>query len=461
MSENENGTPPSDPNEAATTIGLPTPARPAEEASASTSSEAVEDQGLVIEAKADATVGESSEVQGSVEADAAPQEDATPQEVVATPQPASEPQEASESDEEVHRSLMWPVDPQHQNAIGVLSESLSGVEVVSEAERPRPSRALNLLLLVICLGIGGAGSQQLSYYASADREARETEIAVCDANREKLVQTVANYHIEKLRALNKGDSEIVDTIKSAYFPSVQANEMEMSSAARADNVYKIFRELKSAQENTFFGLAGVLSIASEPPHAEIYKRKVGEKDFKPVMSKKNGKDVVAYTPKTGTYNVQVEDITQDYEFELRFTDKLKRFKELTDAEKKLLGEGEKPPVETHEVTYRAERFIISRYQWVKDGGTGDFGMNKLIKLIPNYVQGYHSFDWSKAESKTFETLEECETFQKSTDASICRAIPCIEDFDKVDARAEAKEKASKKRGRRRGKKSEPLLCRPR
>ena len=92
---------------------------------------------------------------------------------------------------------------------------------------------------------------------------------------------------------------------------------------------------------------------------------------------------------------------------------------------------------------------MSRYQWIKDGGTGQFGMTKLIKMVPDYVQAYHSYDWSKEKAMEFETLDECVEFQKANDASLCRALPRLEDFEKADARKEEEEKKSKKRGRRR------------
>ena len=431
MSENENGTPPpSDTQEAATTIGHPVPAQSVEEADSHVAVEASEEQSLVIEAKPESAEAKVEPAEAKVEpAEAEPavtQTDESRDDKVAS---------ADEGDDETHRSLMWPVDPEHKNAIGVLSETLDGVKVVEEVARKRPSRALNLMLLVICIGISVAGAQQLASYASADREARETELAVCKFNRGNLEQTMANYHIESLRSLNTSDDKIAQSIQSEY----------LVDAGRADEIYETFRGLKAKQANSFFGLAGVISLASEPKHAKIYKRRVGEKDFKPVMTKKNGKDVVAYTP----YNLQIEDITESYEFELRFTDELKRFKELTDEEKKLLKEGEKPPVETLPVKYRAERFTVSRYQWVKDGGSGDFGMNKLVKMVPDYVQGYLSYDWSKGESKEFETLDECVEFQKANNASICRGLPRLEDFEKADARKEEEEKKNK-RGRRRG-----------
>ena len=156
MSENENGTPPSsDTNEAATTIGLPTPAKSSEESDSHGVTEASEEQALVIEPKsgpaaaevapAEAEVNPAEAAASSIESDA----------VQAGPDQA-------EDDDEVHRSLMWPVDPDHKNAIGVLSETLDGVKVIEEAPRKRPSRALNLMLLVICIGISVAGAQQLA-----------------------------------------------------------------------------------------------------------------------------------------------------------------------------------------------------------------------------------------------------------------------------------------------------------
>ena len=110
MSENENGTPPpSDTQEAATTIGHPAPAQSVEEADSHVAVEASEEQSLVIEAKVDPA---EAKVDPAETESAEAQADESGDDKAAS---------ADEDDDETHRSLMWPVDPEHKNAIGVLS----------------------------------------------------------------------------------------------------------------------------------------------------------------------------------------------------------------------------------------------------------------------------------------------------------------------------------------------------
>ena len=416
MSENENGThPPADPNEAKTTVGVPAPA----ETSA-------KGEGASTDADADQSI--------SAEADGASAEESASFGI--SPKSDDEdPSEVSIDDQDgVHRALAWPVDPEHANAIGLLSEQLEGVKSVEVESRKKPSRALNLLLLIACIAIGTLGATQLSYYASPDREARLTELALCKYDRKNLEQETANYEIERYLSLGYDKTKVATELVKTY----------NVSQGRAEEIISVFYDNKRAQGNAFFGLSGKLSIASEPKNARIYMRRVGEKDFKPVMVKKDDKEVVAYTP----YTVQVEDITTSYEVELRFTFEDKRFVELTDEEKKALPEGEKPPIETLDVKYRNDGFKVSRYQWIRDGGSGEFSINKMITMVPDYVQHYHTFDWAKNKVKEFETLEECETFQRANDASICRIVPRLETWEKEDERREQAKKGKKRRRRR-------------
>ena len=412
MSENENGTPPpADPN-------MPAPAP---------SAEGVEEPSSV----ADSSDHPATQAE---EASFAPSPKSSGDEV--SEEVAD--QGASDSDpaEEVHRALAWPVDPDHANAIGLLSEQLEGVKSVEVDTRKKPSRALNLLLLITCIAIGTLGATQLSYYASPDREARLTELAICRVDRTTLEQEMANYEIERYLSLGYNNAKIEGELVKTY----------NVSGLRAKELVSVFNDLKREQKNAFFGLSGKISISSEPKNARIFMRRAGERDFKPVMVNKKGKQVVAYTP----YTVQIEDITTSYEFELRFTDELKRYKELTDEEKKALPEGEKPPVEVLEVKYRNDGFKISRYQWIKDGGSGEFSITKMVNMIPDYVQHYHTFNWDKNKTEEFETLDECTQYQKSNDATTCRPVHRLENWEKEDERREeAKKNRRGKRRRRR------------
>lgn len=410
MSENENGTPPpADPN-------MPAPAP---------SAEGVEEPSAVADSS---DHSETQAEEASFALSPKSSDDEASEEVAE--------QEDGDSDpaEEVHRALAWPVDPDHANAIGLLSEQLEGVKSIEVDARKKPSRALNLLLLIACIAIGTLGATQLSYYASPDREARLTELAICRVDRTTLEQEMANYEIERYISVGYNNAKIEEELIKTY----------NVSDLRAKELVSVFNDLKREQKNAFFGLSGKISISSEPKNARIFKRRVGEKDFKPVMVDKKGKQVVAYTP----YTVQIEDITTSYEFELRFTDELKRYKELTDEEKKALPEGEKPPTEPLEVKYRNDGFKISRYQWIKDGGSGEFSITKMVNMIPDYVQHYHTFNWEKNQTKEFETSDECTQYRKkNTDTTICRPIHRLENWEKEDERREEAKK--NKRGKRR------------
>ena len=124
-----------------------------------------------------------------------------------------------------------------------------------------------------------------------------------------------------------------------------------------------------------------------------------------------------------------------------------------DEEKKALPEGEKPPIEVHEVKYRNDGFKVSRYQWIKDGGSGEFSIIKMITMVPDYVEHYNTFNWAKNKTEEFDTLEECTTYQKeNNDTTLCRAIPRLENWDKEDERreeAKKNKKGKRRRGRRR------------
>ena len=346
MSENDNGAPPpSDPNEVKTTIGMPVPARTDDDAEQPPSSDLEAAPAEVIEAD-------------------------------------------DQQDEDTH--FAWPVDPEHANAIGTLSEQLVGVEVdFAGFQHKKPSRALNFILLVAVIATTAVGMNLLAFYSSPDRAARLTEKVMCEAELDVLQKRAAG---ERQR--------------------------------------------------------GTLNIDSAPNQAKVFQYDDKAGSFLPVPAKTaEGEAMDALTPAT----ISNLDINQTYRFKLTFTDTLKRQKELSDEEKKELKEGEKPPIEEMPVQYRDEEITVARYQWIQDGATGTFRFQKIVSLTPDYVEYYHAFDWKSGKAERFETLEECKEFRQKdkTDASICRAIPRAENWEKRDARIEAEEKASKKRGRKR------------
>jgi hypothetical protein len=286
----------------------------------------------------------------------------------------------------------WPIDPEHTNAISALSEQISGVSVVEAIDHQKPaSRALNFILLVAVIASTVIGIQQVSFYSSPDRAARLTERVICEAE----------YDVLKKRA---------------------AGEKQL----------------------------GTLQIESAPTQAKVYRR--GEDgSFAPVSAKTSeGETMDALTPAT----LSNLDINQTYTFRLSFTDTLKRPVEMTDEEKKKMEEEKrKPEMETHPAPYREEEFTVARYQWIQDGGTGTFRFQKIVSLVPSTIEYWHAFNWKTGKAERFETSEECNQAQSasSADMTLCRAIPFVESWERVDKRREEAEKQSKrgKRGRKR------------
>ena len=306
----------------------------------------------------------------------------------ASSNPIVEPLDISNTESNEGSALVWPIDADHANAVSVLSEQMSGVKVFSSGYvHEQPSRALNFILLTLVVVVGIAGSLALKHYSSSDREARLMEKAICKAD------------------------------------------------------YVALTELTKQRQY------GTLVIESAPEQAKVL-RSVDGSPMEEIMGKTaDGKEMATLTPAT----LKDLDINKMYKFKLRFTDTLKRPKELTDEEKKALKEGEKPPVEEMDVDYRDEVFEVARYQWIKDGATGSFRFQKIVPMTPDYIEYYYTFNWSKGKEARFEGpggLAECEAYQKENDASICRGIPRSENFEKKDAREEA-EKKGRKRGRRR------------
>lgn len=358
MSENENGVPSSsDSTEAKTTIGMPSPTRPAED-----------DLALTVPDEEPAAAASEDEV--------------APEESVSQVGEGSVSAEANISEDE---QFTWPVDPEHANAISTLSEQISGVSVVEAMDHHRPSsRALNFLLLVLVVASTVFGVQQVSYYSSPDRAARLTEKVICEAE----------FDVLKKRA---------------------AGEKQL----------------------------GTLLIESAPTQAKVYKK--GEDgSFAPVSAKTSeGEQMDALTPTT----LSNLDINQTYTFRLSFTDTLKRPVEMTDEEKKKMEEEKrKPEMEEHPAPYRDEEFTIARYQWIQDGGTGTFRYQKIVSLVPSTIEYWHAFNWKTGKAERFETSEECNQAQSAStaDMTLCRGIPFVESWERIDKRREDEEKKSKK-----------------
>jgi hypothetical protein len=292
---------------------------------------------------------------------------------------------------------VWPTDPEHTNAVQLLSEQVAGVELVHEPDHESaPSKALNLILVLMVIGVGGFGAQMLTYYSSADREAREMETAACKVEMNTREQLLADKQV------------------------------------------------------------GTLRIETEPKQAKI-ERSINGEPYEVIKGKTAaGEEIDALTPA----DFKNLDINQGYKFRLTFTDTLKRFKEDEKekgkkgkkADKEAEAENKEREVEELKVAYRTEEFHVARYQWIQDGATGSFRTQKIINLVPQDVEHYYTFDWKSGKDQTFETMSECEAFARDNDATICRPIPAVKNWETEDARREAEAKKSKrgKRGRRRG-----------
>ena len=310
--------------------------------------------------------------------------------------------------------FVWDTDPEHTNAVGILSETVAGVDVLPSAIPSLPSRALNFILTVMILAVGAFGFVMLEHYSSKDREARLTEEAVCKVD------------------------------------------------------YDVKRQLLNQKQY------GELRIETDPPQAIVSKVIEGQdKDFKVIMGKTSeGKEMNALTP-TPIKNL---DINQHYTFQLELVKTLKRKRTVEDEEDKKGKKGKKSKkkkadqakekkeekeqiIEELKVAYRTETFHVDRYQWIQDGATGSFRFQKVIKMTPAVLEepktdeelaysAYYSFDWKSKKDMTFKSLSECKTFvaDSKTDATLCRPIPFVKTFETEDTR---KEDAESKKGKRR------------
>jgi len=315
-----------------------------------------------------------------------------PKTVAAPAAPAAAP--AALSVEELLKDFKWPTDPEHANAVRLLSEEVEGIDLVPELHAAPESRALNFLLLLLVIAVGGAGMQALSHYSSPEREARLKEVAMCKVEQDTKTQLLAEKQY------------------------------------------------------------GALRIESEPSQAKVF-QSVDGGPFTPIMGKTaDGVEMAALTPTT----INNLDINRTYKFKLELTETLRRFKDeggdkkdKKDADAAAAAAaapaGDRP-VEELLVDYRADEFQVARYQWIQDGATGAFRTQKIAQLVPADAEHYYSFDWKTGEDKTFATESECRDFQRSADATLCRPVPRVKSFETEDARKEAEAKGAKgKKGR--------------
>lgn len=294
--------------------------------------------------------------------------------------PAAEPAATAAAD---ISDFKWPTDPEHANAVSLLSEEVKGMDLVPEEPAPPESRALNFILLLLVISVGGAGMKALAHYSSPDREARLKELAMCKV------------------------------------------DMDTKRQLLAEKQY------------------GALRIESEPSQAKVF-QSVDGGPFTPIMGKTaEGVEMAALTPTT----ISNLDINRSYKFKLELTETLRRFKEEEGDKKDKKDAPAVPaaerPVEELMVDYRADEFHVARYQWIQDGATGAYRTQKVAQLVPADNEHYYSFDWTKGEDKTFATESECRDFQRANDATLCRPVPRVKNFETEDARKEEEAKGAK------------------
>lgn len=262
------------------------------------------------------------------------------------------------------------------------------MSLVPEEHAPSESRALNFILLLLVIAVGSAGMKALLHYSSPEREARLKEAAMCKV------------------------------------------DMDTKRQLLAEKQY------------------GALRIESEPSQAKVF-QSVDGGPFTPIMGKTaEGVEMAALTPTT----INNLDINRSYRFKLELTETLRRFKEEEGDKKDKKDAAATPaaerPVEELMVDYRADEFHVARYQWIQDGATGAYRTQKVAQLVPADTEHYYSFDWKTGEDKTFATESECRDFQRSADATLCRPVPRVKNFETEEARKEAEAKGAGAKGKK-------------
>jgi hypothetical protein len=321
------------------------------------------------------------------------EESASPE--VPTESTSSQPSETEDSVINFSKGgrIPWEVDPEHKNAVKVLSEKLEAIELIGSDPQKLPSRALNFVLVVLIIGVGGGGGAVLQHYSSPDRAARLMEVAVCKKEFSDRTQLLNNKQY------------------------------------------------------------GTLRIESEPKQASVSQSINGAPYVKIKGKTAEGVEMDTLTPAT----ISNLDINAHYKFKLEFTDTLKRIKEDPEADKKKKKKGEdkakteEAPKEIEyeelKVAYRSEEFHVDRYQWIQDGATGTYRFQKPVKMISDEISHYYSFDWKTKKDMEFESASDCKAHTLNNDATICRAVPRVKNFETEEARLEEEAKKKKRRGR--------------
>ena len=322
---------------------------------------------------------------------------------VSTESTSTQPSEVEDSEINFSKGgrIPWEVDPEHKNAVKVLSEKLEAIELIGSDPQKLPSRALNFVLVVLIIGVGGGGGAVLQHYSSPDRAARLMEVAVC----------------------KKEFSDRTQLLKNKQY--------------------------------------GTLRIESEPKQASVSQSINGAPYVKIKGKTAEGVEMDTLTPAT----LSNLDINAHYKFKLEFTDTLKRIKEDPEADKKKgkkkgkkskdkdkdKSKTEEAPKEIEyeelKVAYRSEEFHVDRYQWIQDGATGTYRFQKQVKMISDEISHYYSFDWKAKKDMEFESASDCKAFMLNNDATICRAVPRVKNFETEEARLEEEAKKSKKKRR--------------
>ena len=71
---------------------------------------------------------------------------------------------------------------------------------------------------------------------------------------------------------------------------------------------------------------------------------------------------------------------------------------------------------------RPAEFSVFRYQWIKDGSTGDFNVVHKERLIHEGCENWYSYSWARSEEKSFETEALCNEFVRGADGQATRCL---------------------------------------
>ena len=94
--------------------------------------------------------------------------------------PAEQGTEGNVSIHEPEAELVWPIEPDHQSALELLTENESLEIEPRVSDRGLPSKVLNFFLVILIGLVGAAGVMGVNHFSSEHRLARMSENAFCE-----------------------------------------------------------------------------------------------------------------------------------------------------------------------------------------------------------------------------------------------------------------------------------------